>query len=158
MVPGQFIKLCTVTGFDLPHTETADDIETIALVALLYDFNYHKGKGVLIGYDFSCDKGNKVCTGDWYSLDGTNKLNAAARSFNQKIGKEFVPIVGNAALILQDGMVKTVAFSNSYINSIPCQTRDEKYFNEISCSVSFADLSQIDTQAVMCKMDCKDSS
>lgn len=78
--------------------------------------------------------------GVWHSLDGANDLGPVAVQFNDVRGKEFVGVKGNEALILQNGILKTVNFSDSHINSIVCETSMEDSFNRVTCTTTFTDL------------------
>jgi len=83
---------------------------------------------------------------------------AAAKKFNAMLGKDFTPIRNNEALVLSAGIIKTMTFNAAYINSVPCQTNQETLFNEISCSMTFGDISALEIHYVMCNSECKKES
>jgi len=76
------------------------------------------------------------------------ELTPVAKKFNQSISKDFVGIKGNEALILSGGVVKTVSFSGSKINSIPCKTNFENQPKFVPCSATFSDLETMDAEFV----------
>lgn len=154
MTPGLFINHCANSGLQLARTNSLEDFNTIALLALHYGFNFNENKGILVGYDFHCLK-KSGCKGEWFSLDGTTNLKQIATVFNKQLSKEFTGIKGNEALLLQNGILKTVTFSESHINSLVCTTPFEFKFKDIGCAVTFTDIAVMDVDFVACPEICK---
>ena len=58
--------------------------------------------------------------------------------------------------MLQNGILKTVALTESHINSIVCTTPFEFKFKDIGCSVTFIDIDVMDVELVACPESCKE--
>lgn len=78
----------------------------------------------------------------------------AATQQNKLLSKEFSGIKGNEALILQNGIIQTVSYSESHINSIVCTTPFEFKYIEVGCAVTFSDIEAMDVEFVACPEYC----
>jgi len=147
MEPSYFLAQCAQSGFQLPQTKSIKDIETISIIAMMEGFTFHKNGGILIGYDYSCSK-NEGCLGKWMSLDGVIELNKVASEINSKLGKDFIGVKGNEALVFSNGVLRTVSFKASHVNSIPCMTNQEILATKLTCVQTFSDLESFNAHIV----------
>jgi len=77
-----------------------------------------------------------------------------AKQFNDRVHKDFAGVVGNEALLLQQGMLVTASFTTTHVNAIPCMTSQEMVAKKVKCKVTFNDIAAFNVDIVYCDPKC----
>jgi hypothetical protein len=91
-------------------------------------------------------------------LNGVQDIKSILEKFSTEIGKSFYPIVGEEAIMLIGGQIKSVKLAESLIVGVPCSTINEMELNVIGCKVTLKDLSGFGKNSILCDQDCTNTS
>lgn len=121
-------------------------------MAILKKMWIHDDYGVLVGTDPGCPNS---CTGKFYSLDGSQNLNEMAAKFNEAIGKQFQPVVGNQLLMFKDGGLTTVLMNDeTFVAGLLCQTINEQMMSNANCDETIQGLTDKLASKFVCQESC----
>jgi len=91
-------------------------------------------------------------------LDATTSISSILSAFSAKIGKSFTPTIGEEAVMLIGGEIKSVKLSQSLIVGVPCSSIDEIELYISGCKVTLKEIADLGKTKLMCAEDCSTSS